>query len=374
MASLLTGLICVIILVSIDYLNRRYQYRLPFPIPSQLLVIIIGSAISHGAELNPKFDVSIVGHIPVGLPPFAVPKLNKYFSDVIVDALLISIVAATTNLSLVKLFAQKHEYKTDSNQELFAYGTVNIIGSFFSSFVSSGSLSRSVVQESMGKTQITSFISSLMILLVLLVIAPLFQPLPKPVLAAIVVVSLRRLFMQFQQLKCIGKISLTDAIIWIVCCFSVILLGIVTGLIIGFGMTLLSIVYRSSQAKVKTLGYLGQTELYQDRELCLVTKSIKGIQILQFQGSLIFVNAEELLDTVVEMIREKCPVREKTGSVNISVSAEPEVLSNYLVEAVLTEGDKKVKVKMARSINPMSSTINMAADDSIHDSRVSLQL
>ena len=295
------------------------------------------------------------------MPPFAVPK-QLYFKDLIVDAFLISIVSATTNLSLVKLFAQKHEYKTDSNQELLAYGTINVISSFFSCFVSSGSLSRSVVQEGMGKTQIASLISSIMILLVLLFIAPLFEPLPKPVLAAIVVVSLRRLFMQFQQLKTIGKISLTDVTVWVVSCFAVILLGIVTGLIAGFGITLLSIVYRSSRAKVKTLGHLRQTDIYRDRELCLGTKTIKGIQILQFEGDLIFVNAEELLDTVVKMIREKCSGRTKTDSISVSVSAEPEVISNYLVEAVVTEGDKQVKVKMIRSLNPMSSSNNVGAD------------
>lgn len=325
------------------------------------MVIIIGAAVSYKAELKQNFDVSIVGGIPKGLPPFAVPK-HKYFTDLIVDALLISIVGATTNLSLVKLFAQKHEYKTDSNQELVAYGVVNIISSFFSSFVSSGSLSRSVVQESMGKTQIASFISSLVILLVLLVIAPLFEPLPKPILAAIVVVSLRRLFMQFQQLKTIGKITQVDAITWLISCFAVVLLGIVTGLMVGFGITLLSIIYRSSQGNVKILGNLQQTELYQDRELCLGTKTFKGIQLLQFEGPLIFVNAEKLLDTVIEMIREKGPKRNKTDSISISISAEPEVLSNYMVEAVVTEGNKQVKVKMMRSINPMAS-INMGSDD-----------
>ncbi|CAB4043924.1 sulfate transporter-like isoform X1, partial [Paramuricea clavata] len=322
-AALLTGIICVILLALVDYLNRRYQSRLPFPIPSQLLVIIIGSFVSHQANLNSAFDVSVVGSIPRGLPPFSVPK-HKYFTDLIVDALLISIVAATTNLSLVKLFSQKHEYKTDSNQELLAYGTVNIISSFFSSFVSSGSLSRSVVQESMGKTQIASLISSFVILLVLLFIAPLFEPLPKPVLAAIVVVSLRKLFMQFEQLKTIGRISIIDAMVWLISCFAVILLGIVMGLNIGFGITLLSIIHRSSHAKVKTLGHLRQTDLYRDRELCLGTKTIKGIRVLQFQGALIFVNAEELLDTMVEMMREKCPGRHKTDSISISVSAEPE--------------------------------------------------
>lgn len=43
-------------------------------------------------------------------------------------------------------------------QELFAYGIVNITCSFFSSFVASASLSRSLVQDNVGgKTQVTFF-------------------------------------------------------------------------------------------------------------------------------------------------------------------------------------------------------------------------
>ena len=49
-------------------------------------------------------------------------------------------------------------YKEISNEkkELFALGMANVVGSFFRCFVSSGSLSRSIVAEnSGGKTQVT---------------------------------------------------------------------------------------------------------------------------------------------------------------------------------------------------------------------------
>jgi MFS superfamily sulfate permease-like transporter len=41
-------------------------------------------------------------------------------------------------------------------QELFAHGMTNVVGSFFSSYCSSASLSRSVVQDEVGgKTQVS---------------------------------------------------------------------------------------------------------------------------------------------------------------------------------------------------------------------------
>jgi hypothetical protein len=59
-------------------------------------------------------------------------------------------------------------------------GTSNIVGSFFSCMPITASLSRSLVQETVGgKTQLTSFISCLILLAVMLWIGPFFEPLPR---------------------------------------------------------------------------------------------------------------------------------------------------------------------------------------------------
>ncbi len=67
-----------------------------------------------------------------------------------------------------------------SLQEFLAYGIMNIIGSFFSSFTAAGSLSRSSVQSNAGgKTQLVGLISAVIIVIVLVALGPLFFDLPK---------------------------------------------------------------------------------------------------------------------------------------------------------------------------------------------------
>ena len=82
------------------------------------------------------------------------------FNDVIKyasNAIGIAIVAFAITVSLGQLFAKKHDYEVDSNQELLAMGVSNVVGSFMSSFVSAASLSRSLVQETAGcVTQVTT--------------------------------------------------------------------------------------------------------------------------------------------------------------------------------------------------------------------------
>ena len=61
-----------------------------------------------------------------------------------------------------------------------AYGIMNIVGCFFSSFTAAGSLSRSSIQANAGgKTQLVGFISSLSLLVILLALGPLFEQLPR---------------------------------------------------------------------------------------------------------------------------------------------------------------------------------------------------
>ena len=71
------------------------------------------------------------------------------------DAITIAIVSFALNVSMVKYFAKKHNYETNSNQELFSYGLGNVVSSLFGGFPSGGGLTRSLIMESSGaKTQV----------------------------------------------------------------------------------------------------------------------------------------------------------------------------------------------------------------------------
>jgi MFS superfamily sulfate permease-like transporter len=100
--------------------------------------------------------------------------------SIVIDSLVIAIVAFAVSLSLAKIYAKKHKYKIDANQELIALGTANIFSSLFACYPSSASLSRSSVQERTGgKTQVAGLVSCLFMLIFLLFLGPLLYHLPK---------------------------------------------------------------------------------------------------------------------------------------------------------------------------------------------------
>jgi solute carrier family 26 protein len=103
-----------------------------------------------------------------------------FIPDIFIDCLIIGIVCFAVSLSLAKIFAKKHKYEVNANQELIALGTANIFSSFFLAYPASAALSRSTLQERIGgKTQIAGLVSCGVILTVLLLLAPFLYHLPK---------------------------------------------------------------------------------------------------------------------------------------------------------------------------------------------------
>ena len=74
------------------------------------------------------------------------------------------LVAFSISISVASILAKKNNYEVDANQEFRALGLTNSIASFFSCHVSSSSLSRSLLQETSGKTQLAAIFSSSVIL------------------------------------------------------------------------------------------------------------------------------------------------------------------------------------------------------------------
>lgn len=90
---------------------------------------------------------------PPELPPFHL--ISKLFGD----AISIAIVTFAMNISMAKFFAKKYKYDISPNQELFSYGTGNILSSFFQGYPSCVSLSRCAILEATNaKTQVILYL------------------------------------------------------------------------------------------------------------------------------------------------------------------------------------------------------------------------
>uniref|UniRef100_A0A7N8Y914 Solute carrier family 26 member 5 n=1 Tax=Mastacembelus armatus TaxID=205130 RepID=A0A7N8Y914_9TELE len=295
--SLIVGLVCLIFLYVVKDINERFKKKLPIPIPGEIIVVIVSTGISYGMSLSTDYKVDVVGKIPTGLLPPAVPEFSL-LPSLVTDSFAVAVVGFSIDISLAKIFALKYGYSVDGNQELIALGLCNFISSFFRTFAITCSMSRSLVQESTGgKTQIAGLVVSLVVLVVVVAIGFVFQPLPQTVLAAIIMVNLVGMFKQFRDIPTLWRTSKIELAIWLVAFVASVLLGLEYGLLVAVTFAILTVIYRTQSPKTAVLGHVSDTGLYCDK---FPTKS--GIKIFCSNSSIYFANSDLYVNTLKEKV------------------------------------------------------------------------
>lgn len=261
---LVSGIIIGMMVVVNEFVKPWMSKKCRFPIPVELMAVVGGTAVSYFMGLGPNYDVTLVGHIPTGLPVPSVPPL-ALLRLVAVDAIAIAIVSYSIVMSMALIFAKKHGYEVSANQELMAMGLSNITGSIFSCIPIACSLSRSLVQEQTGgQTQVASVVSAGLILIVLLWIGPFFETLPRCVLGAVIVVALKGMFMQFKDLKKFYKEDRLEGLTWLCTFLSVVLIDIDIGLFCGIIMSIIALYLKGWKSYSSVLGVIPGTGIYVD--------------------------------------------------------------------------------------------------------------
>ncbi|XP_034630648.1 sulfate anion transporter 1 [Trachemys scripta elegans] len=299
--DVITSVVCIAVLVAAKELGDRYKQKLKIPLPTELVVIVVATLVSHYGKLNEVYASSVSGAIPTGFIPPQVPNFNM-MHRVALDAVPLAIVGFAFTISLSEMFAKKYAYTVRANQEMFAIGFCNIIPSFFHCFATSAALAKTLVKSSTGcQTQVSSVISAVVVLLVLLFLAPLFYSLQKCVLACIIIVSLRGALRKFRDVPQRYHVNKVDTLVWCVTAFSSALISTEMGLLIGVLFSMLCIVVRTQRPHTALLGQIQNTAFYEDdweyENLCPVPNA----KIFRFEAPLYYANKDFFLKSLYRM-------------------------------------------------------------------------
>ncbi|XP_029368148.1 sulfate transporter [Echeneis naucrates] len=309
--DLVTSLVCLLILIPTKELNDRFKAKLKAPIPFELFVVIIATLASYFGHFNTEYKSDVAGDIPTGFLP---PKLPSWslIPNVAVDAFSIAIVGFAITVSLSEMFAKKHGYTVDANQEMFAIGFCNILPSFFRCFTTSAALTKTLVKESTGcHTQVSGLVSALVLLLVLLVIAPLFYSLQKCVLAVIIVVNLRGALRRFMDVPGMWRANRVDASIWLITMLTSSLVNTELGLLVGVLVSAFCVLGRTQRAQVLELGRAAASEHYEDLSSYRGLETHPGVAIFRYQAPIYYANQRLFKKSLYKSVGLD-PVSEKT--------------------------------------------------------------
>ncbi|MDC0331677.1 solute carrier family 26 protein [Flavobacteriaceae bacterium] len=292
------GLISVGVIILLRRINKK--------IPNALLVVVVGILTIRyfGDEFS---DVAIVKDIPSGLPSFSFPEMDiSQMRELLPIALTLVMVGYLETISIGKsLEAKQDEYKLRPNQELIALGLSNIIGSWFKAYPSTSSFSRSAInQESGATTGMASLVSVVMVLLTLLFLTPLFYHLPKTVLAAIIIVAVFGL-VNIKEAIFLWKANNLDFWLLVITFFSTLLFGIEYGIMIGVGLSLIILIFRTSRPYVAELGKVPDSDFYRNKERFNEVILDDEVLVFRFDAQLFYANASYFIETLELMVEDK---------------------------------------------------------------------
>ncbi|KAH1011657.1 solute carrier family 26 member 10 isoform X2 [Dendroctonus ponderosae] len=326
---------CVILMLNNELFKPWLGKRFKMPFPIELVAVALGTGITYFSGIDRTHNVTTVGYIPTGLPEPVIPIFNL-LPEIWVDVVVITMVSYTITMSMALIFARKLLYEVDSNQELLALGLSNSVGSFFSCLPVTASLSRSMIQQSVGGvTQLASVISSILLLIVLLWVGPVFQTLPRCVLASIIVIALKGMLLQIKDLPRHWHLSRWDGLVWGITFFVTLFVQISIGLAAGVAASLVSVAAQGLTPRASILGRLAGTDLYLDLKRHKAAEEVPGLKIIHFVGGLSFASRDSFKELFVQkvgfdptaILRKIVKLRER----GIQMDAEEQMITKGII-------------------------------------------
>lgn len=269
------------------------------------------AAILVTTGLSAAFDwaslgVKVVGSIPQTLPPLTAPSWNPaLWQQLLLPALLISIVGFVESVSVGQTLAARRRQRIEPNQELMALGAANVGAAFTGGYPVSGGFSRSVVNFDAGaRTPGAGLMTGLGLLAAALLLTPWMVALPLATLAATIVVAVLALV----DVGTIGRTwrySQADFAALIVTLLATLLVGVEIGLVLGVAVSLLMYLARTSQPHIAEVGLVPGTEHFRNVLRHQVAVTHQALLSLRVDESLYFANARALEDHVNEAVAQR---------------------------------------------------------------------
>lgn len=363
--TLLLGIVWIAYLMGNKKLAQKYRKRLGWLQPlGPLISCAVGILLIFLCKpLRDDLDVAYVGDIPSGIFPLSVSDWKmENVGKVLPTAVSATLIGYMESIAIGKNLAAKNGYELDPGQELLALGMANLAGAAFSCYPVTGSFSRSAVNNQTGAvSQLSGLVTSIIMLLTLLLLTPLFYYLPKFALAAIVINSVIPL-VAYQEARRLFNVKQTDFLLWLTAFLGTLFLGVLLGIAIAVGLSLVIVISESVRPQIVVLWRIPGTSIYRNMKQETNGAFVPNIFIVRVGSSLYFANASFVKDTLITHVNDlkhvnpiEYVVLEMTAVVSIDSTA-----AHVIHDIVMEFSERGIKVAFAMVGKRVEATMDRA--------------
>src|SRR5438093_694403 len=291
LASLLLGLGALAVLL----LGKRFLKNKPVA----LFVVIAGIVAASIMDLG-SLGVKLLGQVPQGLPPFGLPAVHlSDLNDLLPLALGCFLLGMVETAALGRMFAVKHGYRFDANQELLGIASANVMTGLGYGFPVSGGMSQSLVNESGGaRTPLSGFFAALLMLLIVLFVSGALRYLPPPVVAAIVLMAVTGLF-RVAALRHFWRADRAEFVVAMAALLGVLGSGLLRGVLIGAIISVVQLLRRASRPHVAFLGRIPGTRRFSDMARHPDNEPVPGALLVRVESGLVYFNIDHVCTAIL---------------------------------------------------------------------------
>ncbi|CAI5454712.1 unnamed protein product [Caenorhabditis angaria] len=287
-----------------EYLSPWLSSAFNYPVPFELVLVVVGITATNYAELSRRHDVRVVGNIPTEFPPPSLPRFDL-IRHIGLNAAAIAITAVAIHITVAKVVEKRYHYKINHGQELYALGFVGVLSSFFPVFPVTSGFARSVVGAAVGgSTQLTCLFSSLALLSVILYIGPALEYLPQCILATMIIFAQKGMLDKFKELKQLWPVFKIDFAIWLMSFFLTVCYDMGEGLLMAIGFAVLTTIIRTQRPKWHFLSRDEETGTFRETKRRELERIRGNVCIFRMDAPLIFTSIDRFTMSIWQCVKK----------------------------------------------------------------------
>jgi len=242
--SLVLGLGTLLLGVALKLLRPRWPGLLITLTIASLLVWLLPGVFAH-VQLVPGF----AGQLP---PLSPLPLLDfELILRLLPSAVAVGMLGLVTSLSIARSLSSRSEQVIDANQEIRGQGLSNMVGSWFSGYLSSGSFTRSGLSYDAGaRSPLAGVFSALWVALFAVAGASLIAHIPIPAMAASILLICWGLI-DHRAMRALLRVSRSEFLVMALTAAATLLLELQTAIYAGVLASLFFYLKRTSRPRIQ---------------------------------------------------------------------------------------------------------------------------
>ncbi|KAG6493167.1 hypothetical protein ZIOFF_048144 [Zingiber officinale] len=290
-----------------DFTSKRNPRFFWVSAAAPLTSVILGSLLVYLTHAE-NHGVQVIGHLKKGLNPLSATSLTfepSYLMVALKTGIITGIIALAEGIAVGRSFAMFKNYHIDGNKEMIAFGTMNIVGSLTSCYLTTGPFSRSAVNYNAGcKTAMSNVVMALAVMITLLFLTPLFYYTPLVVLSAIIISAMLGLI-DYEAAMHLWHVDKVDFCVCLGAYLGVVFGSVEIGLVIAVSISILRVLLFIARPRTTALGRIPNSMAYRRVDQYSMAQSVPGVLILHIDAPVYFANAGYLRERISRWIDEE---------------------------------------------------------------------